>query len=105
MVLERWKKRFIQERFRFTCGYGEFSWIKGTGGFFMLMYLTVKQSGYNIPTWLIVTIGMIVLVCFWIFGYVWDKAHMIHYSAEFNNLRDPFAIQVRDALKIPKRKT
>ena len=70
----------------------------------MLMYLTIKQSGYPVPTWLIILSALFVLVGFWVLGYVWDRAHMNHISQEVSNERNYFMIETRKALKQLKRK-
>ena len=92
---------YTAQEYRFNIGQSKIIQFKHIIQLYAIadIYLITK-FGLNLAIHFLIMVAVFTAFAFWIIGYIWDKAGLIHYQVEFMNKRDPAIKQIRKKLKL-----
>lgn len=98
-----WQEWFILQKCRWMTLWNQFNQLRYLILLIVAIDFFLREREYEIPLW-IFGLGIITYILIhWIASIFWDKAHLIHYEADFNNKRNPLLMkQVDELTKIRK---
>ena len=99
----KWQETFIVQKSRFMKMWAELRQFRDLAIIVPLVGIWLHNIGVTVSLPIVAMFVTALFILVWILGVLWDRTHMFHYEAKFNNERNNVVMkQQKDISKIRK---